>query len=1725
MRLPSSRHLFARRLSALALSATLVSSLVPTAAFAADAVSPEGSAPAPASAPAAVPTYDLEGAALMVGEKQTAQVAVGDTVGVRAWEYDEDYEEDIDVPTQNYYALTFLWERSADGKTWQPLEGSVAGAQTITITNDFAGSYIRCTVASGSSKVTTNVSKKIVAKDPVIPTDPTTPTEPETPAKKSVQLVGVEVKTSGFAAEAGATLSAVAQVEGTWGTPQDVSDDADVSYVWQHSDSDKGPWTDIAGATKASFEIPAALAGSYLRVSTTSKNTKASSAYKVLPSDTYALKNVNLSLADDLLVDGATLTAKAYAVQLSGTGAEVTSKPGVSFSWWKSASKDGTYTEIAGQTGSALRLTKDLVGSYIQVKVSSGTSEVSAITKTAIADADSLEMVAAKLDRANFSVAPSDGQGANANELVKAALTKLGVTDVEVRTKSATLAVAAQGAEGGIATDIAHNGEITSFWMDPTTIQGYVSPTLRNIDVTFELSRDGHTFDYMPKRAGRLPWNHAKATNWVAGYADQVALTFAKGESATALRSAFTLPNKVSLPSTGSQSRTLSIAWESSNTKALKISGHDWEDKTATPMASAEPQTVTLTARISPSNVDSEINGVVYEKSFTVVVAADPDAIAAEKRKLEQALIDNFTPEKLLDFHGGAALDASGVTGDIQLPTTRMLGVDGKTFKVEYQSSSEAEAVDGYRTYTYRPLPGESAKPVTLTCTITSKTNPEIQASHSVSATVLPLTEGEIKQARSAMEKAKGYVAKALLTDADGVPQDASHVTTNLHPFAKIWLDGKGNPQAAYSRTAADVAGLGIVPAELDGYDSMGPSGQARLFSSSNTAVLSNETLQVTQPEYDTDVIVKAKLTSEAYARYAERYPSDTRFAGLQNQVVEVPLTIAGAKGKATTVTATMRVFGPTGTAWATKSATLPKGASAAELSEQVFSEAKLTYSAKEAGTAWLLQTIDDPVTHQSLGWNPTTGKYWQLFINGTAASVRADQYILQPGDEVVWYYSAYGEIPPSEKVDASVSIIGVDGKTGAPQTWATQRSYTVKKGATAADLSKQVLRDAGLKASYKGKFDQWYLASISDPQTGKAYAWDEASGKYWQLFINGAVSNVGAGAYTLKPGDTVVWYYSAMGDKLPTDSSSKPENPDKPETPDESGSITEKQRQELAQATTEFHTGSGVAKGAVPTTATGAKWKTLVGGAGAAVSEPLVAGSNLVVVSNKTLSVISTDTGRTTAQMTLDGTISYTSRPAISFGVVYVPLSGGRVEAVRLADMHKLWTSAPTSVADQSSCTVRVLMLGNTRAVVYGTASFGQDMQAASGSFVALNAEDGTLLWKHANQTSGYYWTGAAQLGKYLVVGDQAGIVSILDEAGHELARKNLGAPISADIVTYGKDQALVVTRDGALHKLTIGAGATIKETKVQALAGSVSAPSVSENIAVVTGSGAEQGSSAVAVIDLTTMELLQTITSTNEGKLPAPDAGSYGGGSKAPALIAQVDGATYVYFTINVATDPNATYTSYAAGGNAYVFKLGDARATLLYAPAAGVDASFCDSPLVADATGNLYYLNDSGYLVCLSATSAGNKGNPFDPGSGAGASTDDESITGGSSTKDGGSAAVGGSSGDGGSSSDTEGNQLLKPSGDVVSAPASSGSAASKGDAASSSERLQKGLDTGAKSSAPSEQAGAAERSAGNQDAQKTSERSTARLPIWPFVGIAVGAVLVVAAFVHKKDDAHE
>ena len=213
----------------------------------------------------------------------------------------------------------------------------------------------------------------------------------------------------------------------------------------------------------------------------------------------------------------------------------------------------------------------------------------------------------------------------------------------------------------------------------------------------------------------------------------------------------------------------------------------------------------------------------------------------------------------------------------------------------------------------------------------------------------------------------------------------------------------------------------------------------------------------------------------------------------------------------------------------------LKEGSTAADLSEQLFRQAGLKADYDPNGSwGWALNSITSPFdAGRTLAYDPATGAYWQLFVNGSASAVGAGGYTLKDGDSVVWCYSKYGDPAPANQISVSCTVVGQDA-SGAQQTWAQPTTALVEEGTTAADLSEQAFKKAGIGAKTGKRTYGWYLESLTSPfnktVTLSSEKINENTWKFWQFFVNGQAANVGAGNYTLKAGDKVTWVYGFDG-------------------------------------------------------------------------------------------------------------------------------------------------------------------------------------------------------------------------------------------------------------------------------------------------------------------------------------------------------------------------------------------------------------------------------------------------------------------------------------------------------------------------------------------------------------------------------------------------------------------
>lgn len=788
----------------------------------------------------------------------------------------------------------------------------------------------------------------------------------------------------------------------------------------------------------------------------------------------------------------------------------------------------------------------------------------------------------------------------------------------------------------------------------------------------------------------------------------------------------------------------------------------------------------------------------------------------------------------------------------------------------------------------------------------------------------------------------------------------------------------------------------------------------------------------------------------------------------------------------------------------------VPAGSTAADVSERLFAQSGLTADYGDGSWGWSLNTITDPHdSSRTLGYDAGTRRYWQLFVNGSAASVGAGSVVLEPGDSVVWFYSSYGEGLPGagssddvKNIVASLQVIGIDG-AGEPQTWLPLVQTVLPEGSTAADLTEMLFKQYGIASDIYtvDTHGYWMLNTVTSPtDPSLTLGYNASTGAYWALFVNGKYAEIGADATVIQPGDAITWCYTAST-VLPEGDVAL--NPDA-EHPD------------LGSSWPGF---AGGGAGAVvegvdtPAGSGAAVWKHSLltdderaNYASPAASDPIIVGGKIyLVIGSSTydaannwaetkslgrLEVIDASTGAVERTVALSRGLDSTCRPVYADGIIVIPLAGGFLQAVSASTLETIWT---VDAIEGAQC-ISTLTASDGYVYVATADSLGSSggmYGAESGTLRRVNLYTGALSGVMTSDSAGYYWAGGISTKGYFVIGDDAGeVVVYTSDLSQRLSATKLSAYVHASLM-QSDGYIYAVTADGVLHKLTLSdAGAISEVGSCRFASSSTSTPTIVDGVAYVGGSS--DGAGALAVIDLGSMTVKALVDDYGDG---SADGVALPSDVKSAPLVSVRGDDTYVYFTSN------------GLPGGIYSYRVGDERANLLFEPSEG-DQNYSISSVVCGPDGTLYFTNDSGNLFAVrSKASSGPSDDEKVPDTNNGAGDKNPAGNNGGETGGGLNAA------DKGSSSHIPG---------TVS-PAARPIAAS--DATDDAADTEDGQDTAA---AEEEQATEGEDSAAARMSAAPTEADAARggIPRWlPITGIIVGAcgLVVIGVYLtllHKR-----
>ena len=548
---------------------------------------------------------------------------------------------------------------------------------------------------------------------------------------------------------------------------------------------------------------------------------------------------------------------------------------------------------------------------------------------------------------------------------------------------------------------------------------------------------------------------------------------------------------------------------------------------------------------------------------------------------------------------------------------------------------------------------------------------------------------------------------------------------------------------------------------------------------------------------------------------------------------------------------------------------------------------------------------------------------------------------------------------------DISISVIGPD-ENGREVSWASNTTMEVERGLHASDASVLLFKQERLEVDYGEGPYGWYLSTITSPYTGEKLGWDQATSKYWRLFVNGELSQVGAGGVQLNSGDVITWSYSA-------DTLSSPDMSPVISKPDAS-------RPDWDSAWPGYASGSNTTA-PTPTGETKESWVAQIKDPAdwtTNVSDPIYVGDCVYIAAGSKLLQIDAKTGETVREGALVAPINSIARMVYVGGRIIVPLSNGRLQALTADHLITTWMTPELLPNAQGGAhqSLTTLTLGDG-CVYYGTAS--ADWNASYGGFLrCIDVQTGKVIWSQENTATGYYWSGAALAGLYVVIGDDSGAVIARNaKTGAEVSRVDVGARVRSTVVTSDGGKTLfAVSSDGVLHRLSLSDAGVLSETgKVKFAKSSTCTPTVSGGKIFVGGQSEAYTQvskwvkayyGVLAVIDAKTLATTQVSTFDGHEFVGNMNGQATSADIQSAPVVSVQNGETYVYFTANC--NP----------GGVYRYRLGDTDASLIYTPDAS-HQNYCMASITVGPDGTLYYVNDSGALFAVGSvrSEGGNQG----------------------------------------------------------------------------------------------------------------------------------------------------
>ncbi len=1356
-----------------------------------------------------------------------------------------------------------------------------------------------------------------------------------------------------------------------------------VTYQWQYANSSSSydsAYTDIPGATEATYTVDAAYAGKYLRVKVTSENTVSSTQKKssyggtqsvaplgpVTLKGQYKLAGIELADKNVTLSVGSKITPSVQVPgSWSGSTKDVPDDAELTMAWYAKGEGDADWTELTDgidTTDGSLTISDALVGKRIKVTANALDNTVEWVSSDSVTAAgeynllrvianpqinsDSTHLVSGDSVKATAQAKRADGSTTNGIDVTgQATVAWYAADDAKAPEADWTLLSDMSGAEATVSASAAGKylkAVATSGSSTVELVSANKVIAAGSLEAAVQKLNDANkqiVVDYSAK--GGNVNDVLKAQLADLGFAD-VDVKVSKG----------------------------GVRFNAEDTKA-RVGISDAQGKTNGDVTFfyIDPNNYTgfNIDDLRSAKVEFELSRdgktVYYQPSKTVQVAWD-------EAKL-QDLLDSAAESLQIGYAAGESAD--GVTQNVTLPYK---AGSAKQFSVEWTSSdTERLFVSGYswEDKTGKVSRASSDRDVTLTAKVTVTSGDiKLAGSHDFVVTVKGDPEKVAADKKALQEKVDAaftydnikYSGTETPANKDGLTADLQMPRTST-----LNIDGKYY-EVKYSASTDDITFngyKGTVYQPLPGTEAAKTKITLTVTDKSNAEVTASKTLDFAIAPQDQDEL-DAELFHLSLAKSTfSQGILDGQDASNVTGNLHAPLKVYG-QGYAVN--------------WCYSS-------------EEAAGHYGFVFSELPGGTenTYRLLKSSKPsvIAHENLIL--TQPEYnTKVTISGRLKSERFARYAERYPDNSDYAVLAGLDVSATVNVKGTTGLdnpnegktIAVTAKvTGVSASDAggnyteqsvvplTELTLPADEDTTAESVLEQLMTAAGCTNL---EANAWGLTSATMPDGRVLSTTSVAPYSYWSFFVNNGYASVGAPSYFLKNGDCVEFRY-VKGDGTQKPSTAPATNPGT-------------EHPNVDAAWNGFaNGGSGSSTDALtPTTKTDTpSWALNLlteeqqkAGASASASDPIVANGKVYLVTgasvwngktwNAVLNEVDPETGSVVRSLELGSSMDSTCRPVIAQGIILIPLSGGYLQAVSAKTFETLWYSDAFTKQNLSSLTV------DGDYVYINTLDYWSGDNVQNGTVRRINIHTGAIAGSASVADGGYYWSGGLMVNGYYVVGGDYGQVRVYSADLSKLVGsiKLPGGNIRSALTVHDGYIYAVTRDDGTLHKLTIGSDGSITEAaKVQFAAYSTSTPVFSGKYAFIGGTTANnlmskskskskakakaKAKGLLSIIDLSDMSVKQ---------ITKADGEELGFESKGTPLVSTHDGETYVYFTLNGA---KGNWPNYTTGGGVYMYKLGDAEATEVFVPGSGY-ANYCMASVVCDQFGNLYYTNDSGHLFCV-------------------------------------------------------------------------------------------------------------------------------------------------------------